>query len=275
MIEKALQGARKAHDASGVGSLGRISAVSYNVHRCVGVDGRRDPARIAEIIRELDADIVGLQEVDSRNGPHHEHRQMDYLAHATGFHAVAGPTILESDRYYGNILLTRFPVLVVRRTDLSVPGREPRGILDVDLDIHGLTVRVLVTHFGLRFGERRYQTERLLEALAIEPHDPLILLGDLNDWLRRGYAVRKLTAVLGEVPAHRTFPARFPIAALDRIWARPLEALESVRVCRTPKTRIASDHLPLKATVLTSVIAGHQKRRTDIPSEREQALIGE
>jgi len=245
--------ARTVHKAKGPHR--RISAVSYNVHGCVGVDGRYAPERIAAVIRELDADIVGLQEVNSRNGPYHEHRQMDYLAHATGLHAVAGPTILEYDRAYGNILLSRFPVLVVRRTDLSVPGREPRGILDVDLDVHGTTVRVLVTHFGLRFGERRYQTDRLLEALAIDPADPLILLGDLNEWLPRGYAVRQLSAVLGEVPAYRTFPSRFPIGALDRIWVRPLEALETVRVHRTAMTRLASDHLPLKATVLAGVMA--------------------
>lgn len=262
---------RKVRQTKGPPS--RISVVSYNVHRCVGADRRRDPERIAAIIRELNADIVGLQEVDSRNGPHREHRQMDYLAHATGLHAVAGPTILESDRYYGNILLTRFPVLVVRRTDLSVRGHEPRGILDVDLAINGLTVRVLVTHFGLWFGERHYQTDRLLEALAVEPHDPLILLGDLNEWLPRGYAVRQLTAVLGETPVHRTFPARFPIAALDRIWVRPPAALESVRVHRTPQTRVASDHLPLKATVLIGAMA-EPTRAAGSPT-RERALAAD
>jgi endonuclease/exonuclease/phosphatase family metal-dependent hydrolase len=225
------------------------TVLSYNVHRCIGTDGRMDPARIARVIRELAPHIVGLQEVDSRSAPHHGSLQLEHLAEATGMTAVAGPTILQHERFYGNALLTSCPVLAVRRVDITLPGREPRGLLDCDLLFDGHIARVLVTHLGLRFHERRYQVQRLLEALASDHGGVVILLGDINEWWPHGVSTRWLDERLGPAPRLRTFPSRLPLLALDRIWAHPLSALQDVRVHRTALTRIASDHLPLVASV--------------------------
>src|SRR5581483_10937782 len=139
----------------------RCTAASYNIHRCIGLDGRHDPERVACVIDELDTDIIGLQEVESRLGGTPDTHQLNFLAEETGFIAVAGSTILRPDSHYGNALLTRHNVREVRSHDLSVPGREPRGILDVDLDVHGHPLRVLVTHLGLGARERRRQTNML------------------------------------------------------------------------------------------------------------------
>ena len=146
-----------------------LRVASYNIHECVGSDGRRDPARIAAVLREIDADIIGLQEVDARPGATSESMQMQYLAAALGHHAVAGPTLAAPTGEYGNALLTRRRVLDVRHVDLTVYRREPRGALDVDLDIDGAAVRVLVTHLGLLPGERRMQVRRLLDLLGEQP----------------------------------------------------------------------------------------------------------
>ena len=116
---------------------GRLRVASYNIHECVGGDGRRDPARIAAVLREIDADIIGLQEVDARPGETSESMQMQYLAATLGHHAVAGTDVAAGGRRIRQRLLTRRPVLDVRHVDLTVYRREPRGALDVDLDIDG------------------------------------------------------------------------------------------------------------------------------------------
>jgi endonuclease/exonuclease/phosphatase family metal-dependent hydrolase len=234
--------------SAGTAALG-LSAMSYNVHRCIGNDGRADAPRVARIINELAVDIAGLQEVDSRPGEHHHSAQMDFLAEATGLEAIAGPTIQDGDFFYGNVLLTRHPVLAVRRVSLSVPGREPRGLLDVDIDVGGHTVQILVTHFGLRHYERRYQAEKLVESLAAHHAALTLVLGDINEWWPYGAALRRLRKVLGSAPVFRTFPSWWPLLPLDRIWARPASALQDLRVHATALTRCASDHLPLVAEV--------------------------
>lgn len=213
------------------------------------MDGRRDPARIAQVIRDLHADIIGLQEVDSCSNGVRDSHQLDYLANATGFRAVAGPTLQRKDGHFGNALLTNYSIVAVRHLDLSVPGREPRGALVVDLDVAGETIRVIVTHFGLRAAERRYQARCLLTTLAQESVRLLVVLGDINEWSPAGRPSRWLETYLGSVPTLRTFPAVFPLFPLDRIWTKPRDAFVNVRVTNTQLTRIASDHLPIMAAI--------------------------
>jgi endonuclease/exonuclease/phosphatase family metal-dependent hydrolase len=231
-----------------------FSVVSYNIHECVGTDGRRDPSRIARIIKESGADIIGLQEVhsDLSGGGEAELHQMDYLAKSTGLKAVAGTAFQRRNGDYGNVLLTNRPILNVQKLDLSIPGREPRGAIDVELEIGGEPVRVIVTHLGLRPRERRCQVKQLLAVLADERTRITILLSDINEWLPKSRALTWLQARLGRSPRRRTFPSRFPILPLDRIWVSPPSALVRLAIFNTPLARIASDHLPLKATIQTT-----------------------
>lgn len=227
----------------------RLRVASYNIHQCVGMDGRRDPGRVADVLRELEADIIGLQEVDARPGLARDSVQMDYLAHTLNLRAIAGPTILRHDGHYGNALLTRRPVLGVRHHDLTVYRREPRAAIDVDLDVDGVPVRFIVTHLGLLPGERRTQVRRLLEALGEIGSRTVVLCGDINEWFMVGRPLRWLHGRLGRTPTLPTFPAGFPMLALDRIWVRPREAVVKVGVHATPTARVASDHLPLTAEI--------------------------
>jgi endonuclease/exonuclease/phosphatase family metal-dependent hydrolase len=174
---------------------------------------------------------------------------MEYLARATGLQAIAGHTIERQSGPFGNVLLTGWRVLESRLLDLSVPGREPRGAIDADLVIAGEPVRVIVTHFGLRAAERRYQVRRLLEALSHGRQRCIIVLGDINEWVLRSRPLRWLYGRFGTPPAPRTFPSWFPLFALDRIWVLPREALREVHVQVTPLTRTASDHLPVRAII--------------------------
>jgi endonuclease/exonuclease/phosphatase family metal-dependent hydrolase len=222
---------------------------SYNVHGCVGLDYRRNTSRIANVIRELNCDTVGLQEV----GGKHDRTggmQLELLARETGMTAVAGGTIVRHEYHYGNALLTTRPVLAVRRHDISFERREPRGALDVDLDVNGVSVRVMVTHLGLKAGERRQQVTQIIELLKEVPAEqPLVILGDMNEWLPGGLILRWLHKLMDEAPSRRSFPTWCPLFSLDRVWSRPRGSLVSFDVHRSPAARRASDHYPVKAVI--------------------------
>lgn len=231
-----------------------LRLASYNIHAGIGRDRRFDAARIARVIGETGADVVALQEVE-----HHRVGQLDlldYLGQACGMATLAGPTLMRETRDYGNGLLTRLPVLGVRRVDLSRGGREPRGALDVVLDCAGRRVRVIATHLGLKPLERRQQTQALLALLEDGDEDVSVLAGDFNEWLLWGRPLRWLHRHFAPVPHRRTWPAGLPLFALDRVWVAPQGALRSLRAHRSALARQASDHLPLVAELDLSVVGG-------------------
>lgn len=225
---------------------GSLGVASWNVHAWVGTDRRRDPGRCAEVIAALDCEVVLLQEVDGRVAPE-EADALDAVAARTGHAVVRGATREGEHGPYGNAVLSRLPVRAVRRVDLSVRGREPRGALDVELEARGGPLRVVTTHLGLAPREQRAQVRRLVALLEESATTPLVLAGDLNEWLPVGGALRALDRALGRSPAPRTFPARRPLLALDRLWARPAARLRALAVWATAEARAASDHLPLRA----------------------------
>jgi len=224
-----------------------LTLATYNIHACVGGDGRFDPERTIRVLEEIDADLVALQEVAHHGVDGSD--LLDDLASAVGLSAIAGPALLRETRGYGNALLTRLPILALNRIDLSQPRREPRGALDVELAWGGQRMQVVATHLGLWSEERRRQIRRLLT--LFEPHraDLAVLLGDFNEWLLWGRALRWLHRHLVPSAHPRTYPARFPLFALDRIWAYPHNVLRSIEPHSSPLARLASDHLPLKAVL--------------------------
>lgn len=219
-----------------------LTLASYNIHGGIGGDGHFVPQRIVGVLAELGADIVALQEVESRATGFD---MLEYLARATGLQPIAGPTLLSAAGDYGNGLLTAHPVVTVRRLDLSLPGREPRGAIDAELDIDGAPLRVIATHLGLRPGERRRQVRRLLAAFEQDRAIPTVFMGDLNEWFLIGRPLRWLHRHFEQTPAPASFPARLPLLALDRLWVKPRHMLERVWVHRSGLARLASDHLPL------------------------------
>lgn len=222
----------------------RISVATYNVHGCVGADGRFDPGRVLRVLRALDADVIALQELRWR--PDEALHVLEDLARRMEYTALAGSTLMRPDGHYGNALLTRLPVLATLQVDLSVPGREPRGALQATLRAGAGTLDVIATHLGLGPGERRTQMRHVL-GLVNACAKPVVLMGDLNEWFLWGRPLRWLHAHFGRSPALATFPARWPMFALDRIWVEPVRSLESLEVFRGTPAREASDHLPLRA----------------------------
>lgn len=226
----------------------RVVVATYNIHRCVGLDRRLDPDRIARVLHALRADVIALQEVDCV-ARLEEHDQLARLAAQAGMFACANPTLHREHAGYGNALLSRFPILRRRHLDLSVPRREPRAALEVLLDVGSRGLRVIATHLGLRTGERTRQMKQVLDLVDEDRHTPLVLLGDFNEWRPRAAPLRWLAERFGDMPALRTFPTRRPLLALDRIWVRPARMLDEVDVIATPLAREASDHLPVRASL--------------------------
>ena len=223
-----------------------LVVATYNIHRAIGRDGVFDPDRVAGVLAEVDADVIALQEVQTgatgRN-------LLQLFRDRLGAEAVHGVTMLRRDAEFGNALLTRHRVVSAERLDLSVARREPRGALDVVLDCRGRPLRVLATHLGLWPYERRRQVKQLLAALGDETWLPTVLMGDLNEWFLWGRPLRWLHVQFRRTPAPPTFPSPLPVFALDRLWVRPRAALQRLDVHATPLARMASDHLPLVATL--------------------------
>jgi endonuclease/exonuclease/phosphatase family metal-dependent hydrolase len=240
-----LQTSREAYAERALLAVG-----SYNIHRCVGSDMRCDVERVARVIREMRCDTVALQEVDSRRGSDTDCLQIEQLAQATGMQSISGTSRQFAGSQHGLALLTTRRVGDVRCYDLTVEGREPRRALDVELQVGGQLVRVIVTHLGLRPAERRVQVKKLLAVLQDIPADRLVVvLGDINEWLPIGRPLRWMHGLLGKPPSQRSFPVWAPIFALDRVWSRPLGALLDLQVHRSGDARLASDHFPVKAVV--------------------------
>ena len=225
-----------------------LRIATYNIHRCIGRDGIENPQRIAAVLRAMDADLVALQEVAF--DPDVPGNRLQFLAETIGAQAIPGPTLLEGKGRYGNALLSRRTIRTVRRIDISVPNREPRGVIEILLDIEQKTVLVVATHLGLLPGERRIQMNRIVALLESASADVVILMGDFNEWYRWGGALRCLQRLFDPLPAPATFPSRYPFLALDRIWVRPAGRLTTAKVFRGASARIASDHLPLMAQVV-------------------------
>ena len=241
----------------------RLTVGSYNIHGGVGADGRRDLARIGRVVGAMDADIVALQEVGGHPWDEAAADAATELARHTGMLAIQGFTMRRRGADYGNLILSRFAPRSVHKIDLSVGRQEPRGALDVTFDIAGAPVRFIATHLGLVPGERRTQVKRLIELVqtgAAGDEAATLLLGDINEWFALGRPLRWLHRCFeGRAHGDRTFPARWPMFALDRIWVHPKRALAQYQVFRGADAHLASDHLPVRADLVLgrgTVLAG-------------------
>jgi len=228
----------------GLQKPGTLTVCSYNVHGFIGMDGRRDIGRIAGLIEAIDPDILGLQEVDCRVVG----QAFDQLEQSTGLRGVMAQTMCTARGGYGNALLSRRSLHAVRQLDLSWRRREPRVLLEARVRV-GQTREVVcgVTHFGLQGRERAAQAARVAEQLEVDV--PTILMGDLNEWRPMSRTLRPLASVLGPRPRVRSFPSSRPIFPLDVVWAHPASPLLSFEAYRSPLAAVASDHLPVVATL--------------------------
>ena len=223
-----------------------LRVVTYNVHKCRGMDRRVSAVRIAGVLRELHADVVGLQEVTDE--------QAECISSELEMPFAMGENRQHHGCAYGNVLMSPWPIGETRNYDLSVRGREQRGCLRADIAVNGgLRLHVFNVHLGTSLMERREQGRKLIapELLAQTGLEaPRIVLGDFNEWTT-GLATRLLREHLesADIRHHlhrsRTYPGLLPFLHLDHIYYDKMLKLEKLCLYRTAKTLIASDHLPL------------------------------
>lgn len=224
---------------------GRVRALTWNVHSYIGRGRRRDPDAIVTALRQLDADVIALQEIDDRRREPGEESGFDALKDVFGHHGVDARTVRSEDGDYGHLLMSRWPISESEELDLAVGRREPRRAISCRVESPAGPIRVLAAHLGLSAGERRRQIESIRQHLETTVERAAIVLGDFNEWRRVGVATRVLCPPFEIAAARASYPARRPILALDRIWCRsPLAPFAAIA---TTAYRDLSDHLPVLA----------------------------
>ena len=223
-----------------------IRVLSWNIHGGIGPDGICDLSRIVALVSRHAPDIVALQEVDSRRRPSVGETPFAYLKQSLGKHSVEAKAITAPDGEYGHVVISRWPMENTRLHDISVSGREPRRAIETTIRTEHGPLHFVAAHLGLSFRERSRQADTLA-ALAEAGPGPTVMAGDFNDWLWRGRVNSALRRRLPDRTWHRTFPARLPLARLDRIYCRPAGSL--VRSWSDDAARHASDHLPVIAEI--------------------------
>jgi endonuclease/exonuclease/phosphatase family metal-dependent hydrolase len=230
--------------------------VTYNIHKCRGLDGLVRPQRIVDILREINADLIALQEVWNIDHRLRDKNQTRFIAEELGLHYAFGENRRLKGSGYGNATLSRLPFIMVENYDLSHAQREERGCLRADIALSNARVlHVYNVHLGTAYLERRHQGRKLMESDTLTRLDvtgPRILLGDFNEWLP-GLSSRLFREHFGSVDLRtylgrrRTYPGAFPFLYLDHIYFDDSLELKRATVYRTGRTLLASDHLPLVA----------------------------
>lgn len=229
---------------------------TYNIHKGRGMDGRVRIERILRVLREVEADIVTLQEVTNHQERRPEEHQARYLAEQLGYFYSVGETRKHREAAYGNVTLSHWKFEAVSHINLSVAGREPRGALRTDIRVGNEILHIFNVHLGTAVRERRTQArlidQHLLKALDVSGHR--IVMGDFNDW-NHGLVSKTLssefhlTDLAEHLPRTRGYPALLPLLHLDHIYLDHELKIEKARFHRNRLTLMASDHLPLVADV--------------------------
>jgi endonuclease/exonuclease/phosphatase family metal-dependent hydrolase len=233
--------------------------VTYNVHKCRGMDRREHPARIVEVLRETRADIIALQEVLSVEGYARERNQARFIAEELGMSYHLGENRRLQGGAYGNVILSRLPLRAAHNYDITWSGRERRGCLRADFTVETNDGKALLhifnIHLGTAFIERRHQARKLVSDEILN-NDGLegarVALGDFNEWTR-GLASRLLGTHLqsADVRYHlkraRTYPGVLPFLHLDHIYYDDTLELQRLTLHKSRTALVASDHLPLIA----------------------------
>lgn len=226
----------------------RLTFASYNIHKAVGLDRRRDPDRILLVLREMDADIVALQEADRRFGTRASVLPRASIDEHTPYRPVPLAMHRNSLGWHGNVLLVRKGIEIVDASPVPLPTLEPRGAIRADLLVGGKRVRVVGMHLDLSGLRRRHQIEAILKHVADCDHDcPAVAMGDFNEWARTGGSLRAFSDSWQVLAPGRSFPSRRPVAQLDRIAVTHEWQVEHAGVHHSALSARASDHLPVMA----------------------------
>jgi endonuclease/exonuclease/phosphatase family metal-dependent hydrolase len=227
-----------------------IKVASYNMRKSIGTDRRRRPERTLQVLCEIDADVVALQEADRRFGT----REAVLTAHLLGEHGDWKPIPFgmraRSMGWHGNALLVRKDAQILGCEVIHLPALEPRGAVMADIRVRGQMLRIVGMHLDLSGLWRRRQAHAIIAHLdSSAQHFPTVLMGDLNEWSAQSGCLRDFAQHFDFAETGKSFHARRPMARLDRIMATRDLRIAEAGVHESLSARTASDHLPIWATV--------------------------
>lgn len=230
-----------------------IKVASYNMRKGIGADRRRSPERILEVLNEVDADVIALQEADRRFGA----RAAVLTAHLLEEHGDWKPVALgkraASMGWHGNALLVRKRAEVLGCEAIHLPALEPRGAVAADVALDAAALRVIGMHLDLSGLWRRRQAAAVLHHVAGRKEPlPTVLMGDLNEWTAAAGCLRDFGRDYRFAVTGPSFHARRPIARLDRIMVSSELRVVDCGVHASAAARTASDHLPVWAVLETA-----------------------
>ncbi|MGK6324158.1 endonuclease/exonuclease/phosphatase family protein [Sphingomonas sp. DT-51] len=229
----------------------KLRVASYNIRKAIGTDRRRNPERILQVLREIDADVIALQEADRRFGqraavltPHLLEEHSDWRSVGLGMRAT-------SMGWHGNAVLVRKSAEVLACQQIHLPALEPRGAVSVDVALGGTAVRVIGMHLDLSGLWRRRQAAAILSHAAHHaPAAATVMMGDLNEWSRASGCIGDFAREFQVADTGPSFHARRPVARLDRIMVSRALRLTACGVHQSAAARVASDHLPIWAEIV-------------------------
>ena len=225
-----------------------LRVATYNVHGHKGTDGRIAPERPLAVLRNLHADCIALQEFV--NAPHATGEPLiEHWARALGMHGAYAAAFDRGGETFGNAVLSRWPIVERREHDVSLPGYRRRVVLEVVVRTERGTLQIMSIHLGVSPRERARGAERMFGLCRATRADTHLLLGDFNEWSRFSAVSRRLKAHFDAARQHATFPSRAPVVGPDRIFVHPRGRRIEAHVDTSPAARLASDHLPLVATI--------------------------
>jgi len=237
-----------------------IKIGSYNIQKSIGVDARRKPERILQVLQEMDCDVVALQEADKRFGPRETTISPELIASTTDYKVVPLAMRQQSLGWHGNAILARADVHIVDFKRMELPTLEPRGAVMADLKVNGKLIRVAAMHLSVVSTYRRRQVVSVMKQLHDHAYQlPTVLVGDLNEWRDTGASLRTFSPHYEVTTPGRSFPSPLPVASLDRIITSREFAVDECGVHRTKTAKVASDHLPVWARLS---LTGQQPHNT-------------
>ena len=238
-----------------------FSVASYNIRKSVGTDWRRKPDRVMAVLRELDANVVALQEVDRRFGERTSSLSASDIAAETPYRVINFGARPGSLGWHGNTILVRSGVTVLHTEPLHLPALEPRGAALADLRLGGRAVRIVGMHLGLVSLWRKRQAVAVLQRLkTLEDPLPTVMMGDLNQWAIEGGCLAHFAEEHHVVEPGPSFHSHWPVASFDRIITSVDIDVEAAGVHHSLQARYASDHLPVWAKLRFAGDDAIQKR---------------
>lgn len=227
-----------------------ITVASYNMRKAIGTDRRRSPRRILEVLHEIDADVVALQEADRRFGAKLSAIPLEMIAHDSPYKPVDFDIRPGGIGWHGNAILVRKSAEILSWRPLELPVLEPRGAVMAEVRLRGMALRVVGMHLDLSGLWRRRQARAVIGHVeGCRQQMPTVLMGDLNEWTLHGGCLRDFMTRYRLAPTGRSYHSRRPLAALDRIMVSTDLRVVASGCHRSAKAERASDHLPIWARI--------------------------